>query len=165
MLSCLVFFFFFFNDTATTEIYTLSLHDALPISPTRAQPGSLPNGMPSVPSQRFVRSGCASVFSWPSELESEVSEAKTQPLAPANAGALVRTIGTASTAPIDATAITARGRLRTALHHRRMTSDVDPRNAPIAFPLPRTTLRRHSGRHKGSRRPARRLSGGRRNRR
>src|SRR5256886_5863498 len=25
--------FFFFNDTATTEIYTLSLHDALPISP------------------------------------------------------------------------------------------------------------------------------------
>src|SRR5688572_31575684 len=27
----LCFFFFFFNDTATTEIYTLSLHDALPI--------------------------------------------------------------------------------------------------------------------------------------
>src|ERR1039457_6231257 len=26
-----MFFFFFFNDTATTEIYTLSLHDALPI--------------------------------------------------------------------------------------------------------------------------------------
>src|SRR2546425_5130085 len=32
-LSCfLTYFFFFFNDTATTEIYTLSLHDALPIS-------------------------------------------------------------------------------------------------------------------------------------
>src|SRR3989441_12062153 len=29
------FFFFFFNDTATTEIYTLSLHDALPISKRR----------------------------------------------------------------------------------------------------------------------------------
>src|SRR3989442_6186043 len=28
--------FFFFNDTATTEIYTLSLHDALPISGTRS---------------------------------------------------------------------------------------------------------------------------------
>src|SRR3954449_907436 len=28
----LLFFFFFFNDTATTEIYPLSLHDALPIS-------------------------------------------------------------------------------------------------------------------------------------
>src|SRR5687768_17763270 len=27
----LLFYFFFFNDTATTEIYTLSLHDALPI--------------------------------------------------------------------------------------------------------------------------------------
>src|SRR5258708_10734224 len=29
-----IFSFFFFNDTATTEIYTLSLHDALPISDT-----------------------------------------------------------------------------------------------------------------------------------
>src|SRR2546426_2998771 len=28
-------YFFFFNDTATTEIYTLSLHDALPIYPDR----------------------------------------------------------------------------------------------------------------------------------
>src|SRR5215470_18879560 len=34
-------FFFFFNDTATTEIYTLSLHDALPISwRTAARPGT-----------------------------------------------------------------------------------------------------------------------------
>src|SRR5882724_13569975 len=36
-----VYFFFFFNDTATTEIYTLSLHDALPIclgsSPTSSR--------------------------------------------------------------------------------------------------------------------------------
>src|SRR5256885_8412881 len=37
-------FFFFFNDTATTEIYTLSLHDALPIcsittSSSRSRPG------------------------------------------------------------------------------------------------------------------------------
>src|SRR5215203_3344992 len=31
-------FFFFFNDTATTEIYTLSLHDALPTSPPTATP-------------------------------------------------------------------------------------------------------------------------------
>src|SRR5580700_12287703 len=37
-LLCL--FFFFFNDTATTEIYTLSLHDALPISPFRSRPAS-----------------------------------------------------------------------------------------------------------------------------
>src|SRR2546430_17110125 len=34
----LSFFFFFFNDTATTEIYTLSLHDALPISCRGASP-------------------------------------------------------------------------------------------------------------------------------
>src|SRR3989454_2308579 len=32
MLLLLCILFFFFNDTATTEIYTLSLHDALPIS-------------------------------------------------------------------------------------------------------------------------------------
>src|SRR2546430_12661054 len=37
-------FFFFFNDTATTEIYTLSLHDALPISAPAAVfgPGDTP---------------------------------------------------------------------------------------------------------------------------
>src|SRR3954449_12855862 len=39
-LSCF-FFFFFFNDTATTEIYTLSLHDALPISQIYGIPGVL----------------------------------------------------------------------------------------------------------------------------
>src|SRR5258706_13419634 len=33
--------FFFFNDTATTEIYTLSLHDALPILAHRARNGLL----------------------------------------------------------------------------------------------------------------------------
>src|SRR3989449_6517749 len=33
------FFFFFFNDTATTEIYTLSLHDALPISGRAGESG------------------------------------------------------------------------------------------------------------------------------
>src|SRR5256885_11041231 len=38
--------FFFFNDTATTEIYTLSLHDALPIS---SRSGCLPSTV-SVPS-------------------------------------------------------------------------------------------------------------------
>ena len=32
LLLLFLFRFFFFNDTATTEIYTLSLHDALPIS-------------------------------------------------------------------------------------------------------------------------------------
>src|SRR2546429_7811766 len=46
-------FFFFFNDTATTEIYTLSLHDALPISmdtKTGAEVANLPtvDGMDGV---------------------------------------------------------------------------------------------------------------------
>src|SRR5438477_9633360 len=43
LLRTAVFSFFFFNDTATTEIYTLSLHDALPISPSPST-----NEMPAV---------------------------------------------------------------------------------------------------------------------
>src|SRR5687767_16018845 len=39
-----VIFFFFFNDTATTEIYTLSLHDALPILVSHSKE---PNSSPS----------------------------------------------------------------------------------------------------------------------
>src|SRR5438876_3454924 len=46
-------FFFFFNDTATTEIYTLSLHDALPISigSTSSPPG--PRQRRGVPRSRW----------------------------------------------------------------------------------------------------------------
>src|SRR6266704_6498364 len=40
MIVMILFLYFFFNDTATTEIYTLSLHDALPISPPRCTTGS-----------------------------------------------------------------------------------------------------------------------------
>src|SRR2546430_8580983 len=50
-------FFFFFNDTATTEIYTLSLHDALPIwatpSPARSKTTKLV-GAGSACSERSV---------------------------------------------------------------------------------------------------------------
>src|SRR2546428_7450208 len=45
------FFFFFFNDTATTEIYTLSLHDALPIWRwlfTPAELGDLLDGLNAI---------------------------------------------------------------------------------------------------------------------
>src|SRR3989442_4685380 len=42
--------FFFFNDTATTEIYTLSLHDALPISRPRMRTSSPPGTTSSVSS-------------------------------------------------------------------------------------------------------------------
>src|SRR5215208_8365185 len=52
------FFFFFFNDTATTEIYTLSLHDALPI-PIRARP-STSSGRPSPARCSPPRSSCGS---------------------------------------------------------------------------------------------------------
>src|SRR2546430_7679904 len=52
--------FFFFNDTATTEIYTLSLHDALPISPgrtcRRCVPCRAPRGVPgSSPDRKSTR--------------------------------------------------------------------------------------------------------------
>src|SRR6266540_3791840 len=43
-------FFFFFNDTATTEIYTLSLHDALPICSWAPKPSPVP----SVPSPMII---------------------------------------------------------------------------------------------------------------
>src|SRR5258708_11318291 len=39
-------FYFFFNDTATTEIYTLSLHDALPISVSSSATGPAGRGLP-----------------------------------------------------------------------------------------------------------------------
>src|SRR5256885_13078510 len=55
MLCSYFFVFFFFNDTATTEIYTLSLHDALPIS------GGRP-GQRALPAQDLVaeQAGCRS---------------------------------------------------------------------------------------------------------
>src|SRR6266700_8143913 len=42
MRASVFFLFFFFNDTAPTEIYTLSLHDALPIRPRRQHDRPLP---------------------------------------------------------------------------------------------------------------------------
>src|SRR5256885_11811328 len=51
--------FFFFNDTATTEIYTLSLHDALPISEIMGSfrpRGRYPDRLPAM----FSRAGCRS---------------------------------------------------------------------------------------------------------
>src|SRR5206468_12403130 len=45
LLSLLITPFFFFTDTATTEIYTLSLHDALPISVRRSSPPRRGNGL------------------------------------------------------------------------------------------------------------------------
>src|SRR2546430_11738751 len=57
-MSTLFFFFFFFNDTATTEIYTLSLHDALPISssvPLKKCPKRTTTSSPLTPSAATAR--------------------------------------------------------------------------------------------------------------
>src|SRR5256885_8536587 len=51
--------FFFFNDTATTEIYTLSLHDALPISGSQRLPrgaADLPDAARVLGHRKYVRS-------------------------------------------------------------------------------------------------------------
>src|SRR5260370_36310497 len=49
--------YFFFNDTATTEIYTLSLHDALPISPTGGGSPIPPRPAPSRSPPRLTPTG------------------------------------------------------------------------------------------------------------
>src|SRR5258705_4441337 len=51
--------FFFFNDTATTEIYTLSLHDALPISITVSRPDLVVSALTGP--VRAARGGTAAV--------------------------------------------------------------------------------------------------------
>src|SRR5258708_26326912 len=60
--------FFFFNDTATTEIYTLSLHDALPISPQSVE---VQRGEPlRIPMDQLVGSGSPRSEEHTSELQS-----------------------------------------------------------------------------------------------
>src|SRR3712207_7269983 len=49
---------FFFNDTATTEIYTLSLHDALPISGSSPAPGPWPRRPRAAPPAPCSRACC-----------------------------------------------------------------------------------------------------------
>src|SRR5256885_9720230 len=56
--------FFFFNDTATTEIYTLSLHDALPISRCRALCSEA--GTPTMASCSAIRGSASSAPGRPS---------------------------------------------------------------------------------------------------
>src|SRR3712207_9034355 len=61
-------FFFFFNDTATTEIYTLSLHDALPI----CQGGSATTGV-----DRSAPTSKRSFWTWVSSAATSASRAPT----------------------------------------------------------------------------------------
>src|SRR3712207_8626186 len=57
---------FFFNDTATTEIYTLSLHDALPISPGETSESPMSAAAATASSMTTVGTNCAT----PSQLAS-----------------------------------------------------------------------------------------------
>src|SRR2546430_12468295 len=74
-------YFFFFNDTATTEIYTLSLHDALPISETLAASARCNFASTSAGWQQIWRSRSSEVRMWKrSLLSSSRSEEHTSEL-------------------------------------------------------------------------------------
>src|SRR3712207_9397435 len=70
--------FFFFNDTATTEIYTLSLHDALPICrrPGRTGRGRRRRSRPLRPRQARARRAAAGAS--PSRSEEHTSELQSR---------------------------------------------------------------------------------------
>src|SRR5256884_517190 len=74
-----IWMFFFFNDTATTEIYTLSLHDALPISPADGLGNRLRNPAAAPPPPSCGRQSC-------SGSPSPDSAARTRAAAEARAG-------------------------------------------------------------------------------
>src|SRR6266496_6715261 len=63
-------FFFFFNDTATTEIYTLSLHDALPISALAPCCVAISTSRPSTASASTLRAKYSRSEEHTSELQS-----------------------------------------------------------------------------------------------
>src|SRR5256885_14083266 len=67
------FFIFFFNDTATTEIYTLSLHDALPIYPGPSRSRRRARSKRSAPSRARCAVGEMSQ-AWPGRSEEHTSE-------------------------------------------------------------------------------------------
>src|SRR5260221_12135387 len=69
----IVTFLFFFNDTATTEIYTLSLHDALPICRNHLRRKNRPRHGSQRGQQRTFRSAGAArrnVLCWPQDRKS-----------------------------------------------------------------------------------------------
>src|SRR2546428_3332710 len=71
------FSFFFFNDTATTEIYTLSLHDALPICSGGARGSSTPVQTSTL---AFTSPGCAGILvaSTPWKLTTKIDRKSTR---------------------------------------------------------------------------------------
>ena len=87
-------FFFFFNDTATTEIYTLSLHDALPISSIRVSvsphPGCVIPYPPRIVQWLFALLNPALLFSRANETDT------TDNMNPYNQGPAIQKRGLAS---------------------------------------------------------------------
>src|SRR3712207_8547456 len=73
--------FFFFNDTATPEIYTLSLHDALPIfleSPAQQYPGVDHHGLKQLPEREEVIGEPANVVGLLTRSEEHTSELQSR---------------------------------------------------------------------------------------
>src|SRR5687767_15823892 len=80
MCCCAFFFFFFFHDPATTEIYTLSLHDALPIS-ARREDGVVQRAGRRLrePAHRFVERVVAKALDRPGgELREQRAQARSE---------------------------------------------------------------------------------------
>src|SRR2546430_16372302 len=69
--------FFFFNDTATTEIYTLSLHDALPICIASSTPRPASRPATSAASRTSPTFHCSPASRW-SRSEEHTSELQSQ---------------------------------------------------------------------------------------
>src|SRR5256885_14091217 len=87
MSSLLDSYIFFFNDTATTEIYTLSLHDALPIWLARRRPGSESRSAmtgPASPAGRASRAGGPSSRRWKTRSAARSEEHTSELQSPCN---------------------------------------------------------------------------------
>src|SRR5258708_13770673 len=83
LVSSVFFSYFFFNDTATTEIYTLSLHDALPISTSRPTERPKRRSSSATSSSRSSATSRRSHLGWPaptSEASAQRSEEHTSEL-------------------------------------------------------------------------------------
>src|SRR5689334_24425956 len=77
-LISLYFYLFFFNDTATTDIYTLSLHDALPISPSSRACGRTPATGRRLSSSRARTTPSGRAARGPTRSEEHTSELQSQ---------------------------------------------------------------------------------------
>src|SRR6266496_6570327 len=114
----MLFSFFFFNDTATTEIYTLSLHDALPISIlTPAICTGPPSTGRSVTLETICGCWSSRVIDWPTAApKSPVIQAVEG--SPSNAKAGL-SLGTGPKIEPELVAVTERAPLNTAVDWRR----------------------------------------------